>query len=78
MKFVELGSYDESALEYQTEVPPLLYAEKIHLFQLDYILGFIKKRKPEILQQFIEKISQGEVPHHSVVMTFDDADLFST
>ncbi|NHJ49062.1 MAG: hypothetical protein FK733_14845 [Asgard group archaeon] len=58
MKFVELGSYDENALEYQTEVPPLLYAEKIHLYQLDFILSFIKKRKPEILEQFVENLEK--------------------
>jgi hypothetical protein len=58
MEFVELGSYDENALEYLTEVEPLRYAKHIHLFQLDYILGVIKKRKPEILQKFVENLEK--------------------
>jgi len=54
MEFIELGSYDEKALEYFKEIEPLNFAKNIHLFQLNYLLGFIKKRKPEIFDTFIE------------------------
>ncbi|NPE08968.1 MAG: hypothetical protein GNW80_11860 [Asgard group archaeon] len=58
MKFVELGIYDENALEHLTEVEPLNYAKKIPLPRLNYILGFVKKRKPEIYDAFVEKLKK--------------------
>jgi hypothetical protein len=58
MKFIELGSYDKNALEYSIEIKPLDYAKNIPLRQLDYILGFIKKRKSEIYKIYVENLEK--------------------
>ena len=58
MKFIELGSYDEKALEYLKEIEPLNYAKKIPLLQLDYILGLIKKRKPKMFDTYVENLEK--------------------
>ncbi|NHJ38488.1 MAG: hypothetical protein FK731_00540 [Asgard group archaeon] len=57
MKFIELGSYDEKALDYLIEIEPL-NDYKRHLFQLDYILEFIKKRKPKIFDTFVKNLEK--------------------
>ncbi len=56
MKFIELGSYDENALEYLKEIKPLAFAKNIHIRQLDYILEFIKKTKPEIFNAYVKNL----------------------
>ena len=58
MEFIELGNYDEKALDYLKEIEPLNYAKNIPLLQLDYLLGFIKRRKQEIYNSFIENLEK--------------------
>lgn len=58
MEFIELGLFDEKALEYSKEIDPLNYAKNIHLLQLDYILGFIKKSEPEIFNKYVENLEK--------------------
>lgn len=58
MKYIELGKYDMKALENLTEIEPLDFVKKSPFPRLDYILGFIKKTKPEIFDLFVSNLEK--------------------
>jgi hypothetical protein len=51
------GKYNISDLDNLQELQPLEFAKKTVLKRLNYLIGFIKKEKPEILQVFIKKLN---------------------
>lgn len=56
MKIVKTGNYDKSDLESLQKIQPFEFMKKTSLKRLNYLLGFIKKNKPEILTSFIQNL----------------------
>ena len=57
MEVFQTGTYDISDLNNLQEIQPLEFAKKTVLKRLNYLIGFIKKEKPEILQNYITKLN---------------------
>ena len=56
MEVFRTGKYHFSDLDNLHELQPLESANKTVLKRLNYLVGFIKKEKPEILQSFVTKL----------------------
>ena len=57
MEVFRTGKYHISDLDELQELQPLEFAKQTVLKRLNYLLGFIKKKKPEILQSFVKKLN---------------------
>ena len=57
MEVFTTGKYHISDLENLQELQPLEYANKTVLKRLNYLIGFIKKEKAELLQNFVTKLN---------------------
>jgi hypothetical protein len=57
MKAFQTGKYQISDLDRIQKIQPLEYANRTILKRLNYLIGFIKKLKPEILQSFVSKLN---------------------
>ena len=57
MEVFKSGSYHISDLDNLQELQPLEFAKKTVLKRLNYLIGFIKKEKPEILPNFVSKLN---------------------
>ncbi|NPD88613.1 MAG: hypothetical protein HGN29_07805 [Asgard group archaeon] len=57
MEVFRTGKYHISDLDNLQELQPLEYANRTVLKRLNYLIGFIKKEKPEILQNFVTKLN---------------------
>ena len=57
MEVFRTGQYQISDLDNLKELQPLEFAKQTILKRLNYLLGFIKKEKPEILQGFVKKLN---------------------
>lgn len=57
MDVFRTGKYDIKDLNNLQELQPLEFAKKTVLKRLNYLIGFIKKEKPEILQNFVAKLN---------------------
>jgi hypothetical protein len=55
-EFEQLGFYSPETLEKLEEIQPLSIATLSPLARLDLLLGFIKKHKPEILDDYVKKL----------------------
>ncbi len=58
MKVFRTGQYQISDLDRIQEIQPLEYANRTILKRLNYLIGFIKKEKPELLQSFVSKLNK--------------------
>lgn len=78
MQIFRTGKYQISDLEILQEVQPLEYAERTILKRLNFLIGFLKKEKPEILQNFILKLNNKFIKllNNSVIdTTFEKDDI---
>ncbi len=57
MEVFRTGKYHISDLDNLQELQPLEFAKKTVLKRLNYLIGFIKNEKPEILQSFVIKLN---------------------
>ncbi len=57
MEVFKSGKYHISDLDNLQELQPLEFAKKTVLKRLNYLIGFIKKEKPEILQNYVTKLN---------------------
>ncbi|MCE7742162.1 MAG: hypothetical protein GOP50_06855 [Candidatus Heimdallarchaeota archaeon] len=57
MEVFQTGQYHISDLDRMKELQPLEFAKKTILKRLNYLLGFIKKDKPDILPGFVVKLN---------------------
>ena len=57
MEAFRTGKYNIEDLYIQRELQPLDYANKTILKRLNYLIGFIRKEKPEILKSFVETLN---------------------
>jgi hypothetical protein len=57
METIRTGKYHISDLDNLQELQPLEFANKTILKRLNYLIGFIKEKKPEILQNFAAKLN---------------------
>ncbi|MGD9381771.1 MAG: L-2-amino-thiazoline-4-carboxylic acid hydrolase [Candidatus Thorarchaeota archaeon] len=55
MKFVKTGEYRPDALERLVEINPLEETQK-RLKRMNYLLGFVRERKPEVLQDYVNNL----------------------
>lgn len=55
MKFVKTGKYGQDTLERSVETKPLEEVQK-RLKRLNYLLGFVKERNPEVFPQYINNL----------------------
>ncbi|MHA1961759.1 MAG: hypothetical protein ACW99U_16170, partial [Candidatus Thorarchaeota archaeon] len=53
MSFARTGEHRSNALEVPIEIDPIEKLRKLPLKRLDYLIRFIKEKKPEILSTFI-------------------------
>jgi hypothetical protein len=58
MSFEEIKIYNPKALYALQEVQPLEFAIRSPIRRLDYLIGFIKKSKPEIVKKFIKNLKE--------------------
>ncbi|MHA1954299.1 MAG: L-2-amino-thiazoline-4-carboxylic acid hydrolase [Candidatus Heimdallarchaeaceae archaeon] len=58
MEFKEMGFYNPDALYAMQEVQPLEFALLSPINRLNYLIGFLKKKKPEIVDDFIKKLEE--------------------
>jgi len=56
MEVFRTGQYDISDLERLQEIQPQEFAKRTVLKRLNYLLGYIKKEKPEILHSFVTRL----------------------
>ncbi len=78
MQIFRTGKYQISDLEILQEVQPLEYAERTILKRLNFLIGFLKKEKPEILQNFILNLNNKFIKllNNSVIdTTFEKDDI---
>ncbi len=57
MKAFQTGQYQISDLDRIQKIQPLEYASRTIVKRLNYLIGFIKKEKPEILHSFVSKLN---------------------
>ncbi len=57
MEVFTTGKYHISDLDNKHELQPLEFAKQTILKRLNYLIGFIKKEKPEILQSYVTKLN---------------------
>ncbi|MCK5266519.1 MAG: L-2-amino-thiazoline-4-carboxylic acid hydrolase [Candidatus Thorarchaeota archaeon] len=55
MKFVKTGEYRPDALEHSVEINPLEEAQK-RLKRMNYLIGFIREKNPEVLQEYVKNL----------------------
>ena len=55
MKFVRTGKHSEDALERSIEINPLEATQK-RLKRLNYLLGFVKEKNPEVFPEYVNNL----------------------
>ena len=58
MKFTQTGTFNKDFLEEMTSLNLMENIHAILLDKLDYFVGFIAKKKSEIIEDYIEKLTQ--------------------
>ena len=58
MEFEEIGFYNPDALYALQEIQPLEFALRSPIKRLDFIIGFLKKKKPEIVDAYVKKLEE--------------------
>ena len=58
MEFRKMRVYNPNSLNIQKEIQPLEFARESPLKRLDYLIGFLKKNKPEIMPVFVQKLEK--------------------
>lgn len=58
MDFEDTGVYNPDALNALQEVQPLEFAVSSPIKRLDFIIGFLRKKKPEIILTYVEKLEE--------------------
>ena len=56
MSYLRIGKYNPKALDKEMEIQPFENSRKNSLHRLNYLLGFIKEKKPSILEDFISNL----------------------